>query len=41
LDGLGIDLKETQVHWRTQKPEKALPFHHIFKPEEATPISEF
>jgi site-specific recombinase XerD len=41
LDGLGIDLKETQVHWGIQKPEKALPFHHVFKPEEATPFSVF
>jgi hypothetical protein len=41
LDGLGIDLKETQVHWGTQKAEKALPFHHAFKPEEAIPFSVF
>ena len=41
LDGLGIDLKETQVYWGTQKAEKALPFHHVFKPEEAIPFSVF
>ncbi len=41
LDGLGIDLKETQVHRATQKAEKALPFHHVFKPEEGTPFSVF
>jgi len=41
LDGLGIDLKETQVYWGTQKAEKALPFPHVFKPEEAIPFSVF
>ena len=41
LDGCGIDLKEINVHWGAQKPEKPLPFDHVFKPEETTPFSVF
>jgi hypothetical protein len=41
LDGLGSDLKETQVYRGTQKSEKPLPFHHVFKPEETAPFSVF
>jgi hypothetical protein len=29
------------LYWGTKKPEKALPFHHVFKPEEAIPFSVF
>jgi hypothetical protein len=41
LDGCGIDLKEINVHWGAQKPEKPMPFDHVFKPEETTPFSVF
>jgi hypothetical protein len=41
LDGLGIDLQETQVYRGTQKSKKPLPFHHVFKPEETAPFSVF
>jgi hypothetical protein len=41
LEGCGIDTKEITVHWETQKPDKPLPFSHVFRPEGATPLSVF
>jgi hypothetical protein len=41
LEGCGIDAKEITAHWETQKPDKALPFSHVFSPEGATPLSVF
>jgi hypothetical protein len=41
LDGLGMDLKEIEVYWGAQKPEKPLAFEHVFRPEEASPFSVF
>jgi len=40
LDGLGIDLQETQVTGEHKVKETAA-FHHVFKPEETTPFSVF
>ena len=41
LDGCGIDAKEITVYWGTQKPDKPLPFDHVFSQEGVTPLSVF
>jgi len=41
LDGCGNDVKEIAVHWGAPKPDKPLPFDHIFNPEEREPFSVF